>query len=106
MAKVSLSDSAMATSGNYEKFFMYQGKRYGHIFNPRDGFPTEACQSVSVIHKDCMTADALATAVFVLGPEKGYALCQKLDGVNCLLVDKEGKVIFSPGLKDYLTLNP
>jgi FAD:protein FMN transferase len=106
MARVSLSDSALATSGNYEKFFMYQGKRYGHIFNPKDGFPTEACQSVSIIDKDCMAADALATAVFVLGPEKGYALCQKLDGVNCLLVDKDGKVIFSPGLKDYLTLNP
>jgi thiamine biosynthesis lipoprotein len=53
-----------------------------------------------------MTADALATAVFVLGPEKGYALCQKLDGVNGFLVDKEGKVIFSPGLKDRLSFVP
>jgi FAD:protein FMN transferase len=106
MAKVLLSDSAMATSGNYERFFMYQGKRYGHIFNPTDGFPTEACQSVSIFHKECMTADALATAVFVLGPEKGYALCQKMDGVHCLLVDQEGKAIFSPGLKDRLSFLP
>jgi FAD:protein FMN transferase len=106
MAKVSLSDSAMATSGNYEKFFIYQGKRYGHIFNPSDGFPTEACQSVSVIHKNSMTADALATAIFVMGPEKGYALCQRMDGVNCFIVDRDDRVICSPGLKDYLTLNP
>ena len=103
MAKVPLSDSALATSGDYEKFFIHQGKRYSHIFNPRDGFPADTCQSVSVLHKDCMTADALATAVFVLGPEKGYALCRKLDGVNCLLVDQEGKVIFSPGLKDHFS---
>jgi hypothetical protein len=74
MAKVFVSDTAVATPGDYEKFFMYQGKRYHHIFNPREGFPTEGCQSVTIIHKDGMTADALATAVFVLGPEKGYSL--------------------------------
>jgi FAD:protein FMN transferase len=106
LAKVSLSDAAMATSGNYEKFFMYQGKRYGHIFDPRDGFPTEASLSVSIIHKNCMTADALATTVFVLGPARGYALCQTLDGVNCVLVDKDDKVVFSPGLKDHLSFVP
>jgi thiamine biosynthesis lipoprotein len=106
MAKVLLSGSAMATSGNYQKFFVYQGKRYGHIFNPRDGFPTEACQSVSIFHRDCMTADALATAVFVLGPAKGYALCQKLEGVNSFIVDKDGKVSFTPGLTDRLSLVP
>ncbi len=51
-------------------------------------------------------ADALATAVFVLGPEKGYGLCQKFEGVDCLIVDKEGKVIFSPGLKSRISFNP
>jgi thiamine biosynthesis lipoprotein len=106
MARVSLADSALATSGNYEKFFMYQGRRYGHIFNPRDGFPTEVCQSVSILHQDCMTADAIATAVFVLGPERGYALCQKMGGVLCLIVDDNGKVTVSPGLKDRLTFVP
>jgi FAD:protein FMN transferase len=106
MAKVSLSNSALTTSGDYEKFFIHQGKRYSHIFNPKDGFPSEDCQSVSVLHKDSMTADALATAVFVLGPEKGYALCQKLAGVNCFIVDKDDKVIFSPGLKERLSFTP
>ena len=51
MAKVSLSDSALATSGDYEKFFIHQGKRYSHIFNPRDGFPVEGCQSVSILYQ-------------------------------------------------------
>jgi thiamine biosynthesis lipoprotein len=106
MAKLLVSDAAVATSGDYEKFFMHQDKRYHHIFNPRDGFPTEGCQSVTVVCKDGITADALATAVFVLGPEKGYALCQRLEGVECLIVDKEGKIKFSPGLKGRISFVP
>ncbi len=106
MAKISVSDTAVATSGDYEKFFTYQGKRYHHILNPRDGFPTEGCQGVTIIYKEGMTADALATTVFVLGPEKGYSLCQKIEGVDCLIVDKEGKTIFSPGLKGRISFNP
>ena len=106
MAKVSLSDSALATSGDYEKFFIYQGKRYSHIFSPRNGFPAESCQSVSVLYKDCMTADALATAVLVSGPAKGYALCQELNGVSCLIVDKDEKVIVTPDLKGHLSFSP
>ena len=96
MATVTISDSAIATSGDYEKFFIYQGKRYHHIFNPKDGLPSDGCQSVTIICKEGMVADALATAVFVLGPEKGYVLCQKLEGVDCLIVDKEGKLSFPP----------
>jgi thiamine biosynthesis lipoprotein len=106
MATVTISDSAIATSGDYEKFFIYQGKRYHHIFNPKDGLPSDGCQSVTIICKEGMVADALATAVFVLGPEKGYVLCQKLKGVDCLIVDKEGKIIFAPGLKSRISFNP
>jgi len=106
MAKLLVSDTAVATSGDYEKFFIHQDKRYHHIFNPRDGFPTEGSQSVTVVCKDGITADALATAVFVLGPEKGYSLCQRLEGVECLIVDKEGKIKFSPGLKGRISLIP
>jgi thiamine biosynthesis lipoprotein len=106
LARISVSNTALATSGDYEKFFLYQGKRYHHIFNPKDGFPTDGCQSVTIFSKDGMTADALATAVFVLGPEKGYSLCQKLEGVDCIIVDKEGKIIFSPGLKDRIAFGP
>jgi len=106
MAKVLVSDTAVATSGDYEKFFIHQDKRYHHIFNPKDGFPTEGSQSVTVVCKDGITADALATAVFVLGPEKGYSLCQRLEGVECLIVDKEGKIKFSPGLKGRISFVP
>jgi thiamine biosynthesis lipoprotein len=97
---------AVATSGDYEKFFIYEGKRYHHIFNPKDGFPTDDCQSVTVLCKEGMIADALATAVFVLGAEKGYSLCQKLEGVDYIIVDKEGKTIFSPSLKGRISFGP
>jgi thiamine biosynthesis lipoprotein len=106
IARVSLSDAAVATSGDYEKFFLYEGKRYHHIFDPRTGLPAGECQSVTIVSEDGMTADALATAVFVLGPEKGYALCRKLEGVECLIVDNEGKIIFTPGLKGRISLFP
>ena len=106
MARISVSDTAVATSGDYEKFFIHQGKRYHHILNPRNGFPAEKCQSVTVLHNEGATADALATAIFVLGPEKGYSLCQRLQGVECLIVDKEGNVTLSPGLKSRISSVP
>jgi len=106
MARISVSDTAVATSGDYEKFFIHQGKRYHHILNPKNGFPAEGCQSVTVLHKEATTADALATAIFVLGPEKGYVLCQRLEGVDCLIVDKGSNITTSPGLKDRISFTP
>jgi len=104
MATISVSDSAVTTSGDYEKFFFYQGKRYHHILNPKTGFPAEECQSVTILLKDGLAADGLATAVFVLGPEKGYALCQKLQDVECLIVDRVGGTVMTPGLKERIFL--
>jgi thiamine biosynthesis lipoprotein len=106
MARISVSDTAVATSGDYEKFFIHQGKRYHHILNPRNGFPAEKCQSVTVLHNEGATADALATAIFVLGPERGYNLCQRLEGLECFLIDREEKKIVSPGLKGRISFVP
>jgi len=106
MAAISVINSAVATSGDYEKFFFHEGKRYHHILNPKTGFPAEGCQSVTILSKDGTTADGLATAVFILGPEKGYALCQRLEGVECFIVDKEGKTHFSPNLKTKISFTP
>jgi len=74
VAKIPLTDGAIATSGDYEKYFIYQGKRYHHILNPKDGLPAWGCQSVSVLCEEGILTDAMATAVFVLGPEKGFSL--------------------------------
>jgi len=88
------------------RFFMYQGKQYHHIFNPKDGLPPEECQRVTIICKEGMVADALITVALVLGPEKGYSLCKKLEGVGCLIIEKEGKIILSPGLRGRISFNP
>lgn len=106
MATISVIDSAIATSGDYEKFFFHQGKRYHHILNPKTGFPADGCQSVTILLKNGMMADGLATAVFVLGPEKGYALCQRLQDVECLIVDGEGTPVMTPRLKERISFNP
>jgi len=106
LAVLSVSDAAMATSGDYERFFFHQGKRYHHLLNPKTGFPAEECQSVTVLSKEATLADGLSTAIFVLGPERGVALCQTMEGVECLMVDKNGKVLMTPGLKDLISFNP
>jgi thiamine biosynthesis lipoprotein len=72
-------DLALATSGDYRNFFTVAGRRYSHTIDPNTGRPVEnRLASASVIAPDCMTADALATAVMVLGSERGHALCQRL----------------------------
>ena len=65
-----LKDAAISTSGNYENYFTIDGKRYGHILNPRTGMPVENVASCTVIAPTCMESDALATALFVYGPER------------------------------------
>lgn len=71
---VQVSDRAVVTSGDYERFFEQDGVRYHHLFDPQSGFPARACQSVTVIADSVALADALATAIFVLGPQRGLAL--------------------------------
>ena len=67
---IQLNDAAISTSGNYENYFTVDGKRYGHILNPRTGMPVDRVASCTVIAPTCMESDALATALFVYGPER------------------------------------
>ncbi|MFN3967167.1 MAG: FAD:protein FMN transferase [Endomicrobiia bacterium] len=104
MAILEVKNKAVTTSGDYEKYFEYQGKRYHHIIDPKTGYPSTNCISVTIIADDATSADALATGVFVLGAEKGLELVEKLDGVECIIVDSSEKIHLSSGLKD-LKLN-
>jgi len=84
------------TSGGYENFFEINGKRYSHIIDPKNGMPVEnGVVSVTIIAKDCMSADALATAVIVLGKAEGRKLVENIDEVKAILITKEGiKLVF------------
>jgi thiamine biosynthesis lipoprotein len=97
MAVVSLKDSSISTSGDYEIYYEKKGKRRTHIIDPRTGAPVPGLQSASVIAPVGMTSDALSTSLFVLGPENGISLVKKLPGVEALIVSEGGKVIFSDG---------
>ncbi len=90
--EVSLSMGAVATSGDYERFFVHEGQRYHHLLDVRTGFPARGCMSVTVIAASAMTADALSTAAFVLGPEAGLALIEGQPGVEAMIVDARGEV--------------
>lgn len=106
IAKISLNEGAIATSGDYERYFIYERKRYHHILNPRNGLPAEDCRSVTVFTQEGIFADGMATAIFVLGPKKGYFLCQKTKGVECLIVDKEGDFKITQDLKNKIQFLP
>jgi len=95
---LSVSDLSVATSGDYERYRMVDGKRVHHIIDPRTGYQSTGCMSVTVAARRAMTADALATAVFVLGPEEGLALLEELPGVEGVIVDSDGKISASTGL--------
>jgi thiamine biosynthesis lipoprotein len=85
-----LRNKAVATSGDYEQYFIKEKKRYAHIFNPETGYPAESgVISVTVIAPDGLTADALATAIFVLGKEKGEALVKKFAGVEAKIIEEK-----------------
>jgi thiamine biosynthesis lipoprotein len=105
-ATLKLKDKAVATSGDYQNYFLAGDKRYSHIFDPRTGYPVENnCISVTVIAPNCTTADALATAIFVLGPEDGLRLIEKLEDSEALIVteeDKKLKVTMTKGLNGKL----
>lgn len=88
---ISLNNLSMATSGDYFNYFEEGGKRYSHTIDPLTGYPiTHKLVSVTVIHNECMKADALATAINVLGPDKGFELAVK-EGLAAYFIIKSGK---------------
>jgi len=101
-----VSDLAVVTSGDYERFFEYEGKRYHHILDPATGYPAGACQSVTVVAKDAMVGQALAKVVFVMGPSRGLQLVDRLEGVEALVVDADGKDWHSYGFGEFLPGGP
>lgn len=103
LATVRLSDKAISTSGDYQRYFISGGRRYHHLLDPRTGYPAMSCRSVSVIADKAVFTDAFATAVFILGPEKGMKLLKEL-GMDGVIVDAGGNIQTTPGLKGKLTI--
>lgn len=115
---VSLDSGAVATSGDSEQFFVHEGVRYSHIFDPRTGWPARGVASVSVVAPTGQAADALSTALFVLGPEEGCAVAARFPGVEAVWVldrgevpatggpgETIGEIVITPGLEGRFELH-
>jgi thiamine biosynthesis lipoprotein len=103
-ASIALEESSCVfTSGNYERYFDYDGHRYHHILDPRSGFPATHSVSVTVLAKDPTLADAAATAIFVAGPEQFESIAARIGIEEVLLIDKNGNAYITPGLRKLIT---
>jgi thiamine biosynthesis lipoprotein len=96
--KLPLTDTAFSTSGDYERYFDEDGKRYHHILDPKTGDSARKCRSVTVISGTATRTDALTKSVFIMGPEAGIEFINTLHDVDAVAVSPDGKVFYSKGL--------
>ena len=103
-----ISSGAAATSGDYQQFFEVEGKRYHHIIDPKTGYPADKCVSATVFAENCIEADAVATALFVMGAEEGMSWLQKHPEYKGLIIyqdeNKQLSHVLSEGLS--ISFNP
>jgi thiamine biosynthesis lipoprotein len=101
-------DESVFTSGDYERYFDWQGTRYDHIIDPRSGYPAQGLSSVTVFTRQADLADAAATALFVAGPaEKDWLPVARAMGISgAMLVDDEGRVQITPGIRKRIYFEP
>jgi len=98
-------EEGISTSGDYERYFIYQGKRYNHILDPRTGYPAQGTQAVTVVHQNSGLADVAATALFVAGPDNWFELAKKLQLKLVMFIDENGKVQVTPEMMKRITFS-
>ncbi len=99
LAAFALKNRAVATSGDYQRYFIKDGVRYHHIFDPQTGMPARGMTSATIITREAMEADALATAVFVMGPDKGIEWVDSMENVEAMLVLRGGSKVYSKNFR-------
>ena len=96
---LSIKEASVVTSGDYEKYFTNNGRRYAHIIDPKTGLPTTGIKSVTVISPDTEIGDALATSVFVLGEEKGMELINQLKNIEAVIITDDDRILKSKNIE-------
>lgn len=99
VTRLALVDEAISTSGDYERYFIEDGVRYHHILDPGTGRSAGSVRSASVIGPDATLTDGLSTSVFVLGPERGLELINRLPGYEAVIIDTNRRLRYSTGLQ-------
>lgn len=102
---LSITDTSVSTSGDYQRYFIKDGIRYHHILDPKTGFPAKGLISATVVGKNNTSMDGFSSAVFILGAEKG-AVFMKKAGVEGIMVTEEGEVTITEKLKDVFSQKP
>lgn len=92
---MNITDMAVATSGNYEKYIVIDGKKYSHTINPKTGLPIRGIKSVTIISQNAEVADAMATPVMIMGIIPGLAMINQMKGIEAIIVDDNDKVYAS-----------
>jgi thiamine biosynthesis lipoprotein len=103
-AVMKLIDHAFSTAGDYERYFILDGKRYHHIIDPRTGYPATRSHSVTIYAPNALTADAVDDAVFILGWKKGFEMIDRLDDVGAVVVDDRGEIHISKRVQERVEL--
>lgn len=98
--KLPLADTAVSTSGDYERFFDVDGERFHHILDPGSGRSAQGALSVTILGAEATMTDALSTSVFVLGAKAGIALIDRLPQIDAIVIDAAGRMHYSAGLLD------
>lgn len=98
VVRIPLRDSAISTSGDYQRFFIQSGERYHHIIQPQSGRSVDHTWSTSILADNALTADALSTSAFVMGTEKALQLINSLEHTEAIIIDSKGKMHYSSGL--------
>ena len=101
-AAIDLRNETLSTSGDYERFFIVNGRRYHHILDPDTGQPAGGSRSVTIVTTRAVMADGLSTGIFILGPDAGMRLIEDLPGVEGVIVTASNDVLVSSGLKPRL----
>jgi len=94
---IELHNAAVATSGDYERFFIHEGTRYHHLLDPQTGMPARGCRSVTILAQTAEKADVLATAVFIMGPSRGLAFLEEQGDVEGMIIQADGEAVVSSG---------
>lgn len=102
---IMLKDTSCVTSGDYERYYTFEGKKYHHIIDKDTLMPADYFSSITVLVKDSGLADALSTALFAMPLEQGKELVASLEGVDVIWVDKEGQITYTDGVKSIIYTN-
>jgi thiamine biosynthesis lipoprotein len=98
-SSLNITDMAVATSGNYEKFVVINGKKYSHTIDPKTGLPVSGIKSVTIINPNAEIADAMATPVMIMGIKVGLDMVNQIKGLACLIIDDQNKIYTSENIK-------